>query len=97
MAGRVTLPDGVILDLSGLNKGMILDRLAERLTRSSQPAKPRFSITAKVRGVPWATTSVPVAEGLKLIASLPGVSTELWDGDQVHASPGWPGVAHNAP
>lgn len=177
-SGRVTLPEGVTLDLSGLNKGIILDRLAERLapqlipgqaailnhggsswralgddasdatlrtvilrhpfnpTRTHQrvvlragqglgaaasngrtlmiagvahshlidPLSGRPSpltraahviapTAALADGLDTALCLMPIAEGLKLVASLPGVSAELWDGEQILASPGWPGVA----
>jgi len=178
---RVTLPKGVTLDLSGLNKGLILDRLAQQLapqlvagqaailgyggsswralgdaTSDSalrtvvlrhpfDPARAHQRVvllpgqglgaaasngrTLMVAGIAHshlidplsgqpapltraahviapdaaladaldtALCLMPVAEGLKLVASLPGVSAELWDGEHIHASPGWPGVAINA-
>lgn len=180
--GRLILPDGVTLDLSGLNKGFILDRLAERLSSQLKPGQsailshggsswravgddrgdaalrtiilrhpfdPRRThqrvvlrpgqglgaaasngrtlviagiahshlidplsgqpapltraahviapAAALADGLDTALCLMPVAEGLKLVASLPGVSAELWDGEQVHASPGWPGTAHDTP
>ncbi len=179
-SGRVTLPDGVTLDLSGLNKGFILDRLAERLTPHLKPGQAAIlnhggsswralgddtsdatlrtvilrhpfdptrthqrvvlrpgqglgaaasngrtlviagvahshlidpltgqpapltraahviaPTAAMADGLDTALCLMPVAEALKLVASLPGVSAELWDGEQIHASPGWPGVALN--
>jgi len=175
---HLTLPDGVTLDLSGVNKGVILDRLAEKLSPLLKPGQAAilshggsswralgdatsdaalrtvilrhpFAATrthqrvvlhpgqglgaaasngrtlmvagvahshlidplsgqpapltraahviapnaALADGLDTALCLMPVAEGLKLVASLPGVSAELWDGDQVHASPGWPGTA----
>jgi FAD:protein FMN transferase len=175
--GQVTLPDGVTLDLSGVNKGLILDRLADQLApqlRAGQaailghggsswravgddtsdpavrtillrhpfdPTRPSQRIVlrpgqglgaaasngrtlvvggvahshlidplsgqpapltraahviaptaALADGLDTALCLMPIADGLQLIATLPGVSAELWDGEQVVASPGWPGT-----
>ena len=175
--GQITLRDGVTLDLSGVNKGLILDRLADQLApqlRAGQaailghggsswravgddtsdpavrtillrhpfdPARPPQRIVlrpgqglgaaasngrtlvvggvahshlidplsgqpapltraahviaptaALADGLDTALCLMPIADGLKLVATLPGVSAELWDGEQVVASPGWPGT-----
>jgi len=41
-------------------------------------------------GLDTALCLLPAAEALALVARLPGVSALLWDGERLHASPGWP-------
>jgi len=41
-------------------------------------------------GLDTALCLLPVAEALALVARCPGVTALLWDGERLHASPGWP-------
>ena len=41
-------------------------------------------------GLDTALCLLPVAEALALVARCPGVAALLWDGERLHASPGWP-------
>lgn len=89
--------NGRTLVIAGVAHSHLIDPLSGRpapLTRAAHVIAPDAALAD---GLDTALCLMPVAEGLRLVASLPGVSAELWDGEQVHASPGWPGTTPATP
>ncbi len=84
--------NGRTLLIAGVAHSHLIDPLTGQpapLTRAAHVIAPTAALAD---GLDTALCLMPIAEGLKLVASLPGVSAELWDGEQVLASPGWPGT-----
>lgn len=88
--------NGRTLVVAGHAHSHLIDPLSGRpapLTRAAHVIAPDAALAD---ALDTALCLMPVAEGLALVATLPGVSAELWDGDHIHTSPGWPGIALDA-
>jgi thiamine biosynthesis lipoprotein len=83
---------GRTLQIAGVAHSHLIDPLSGQpapLTRAAHVIAPTAALAD---GLDTALCLMPIADGLKLVATLPGVSVELWDGEHVVASPGWPGI-----
>lgn len=84
--------NGRVLTIGGVDHSHLIDPLTgmpAALTRAASVVAPDAGLAD---GLDTALCLMPVAEALALVATLPGVSAELWDGERFHQSPGWPGT-----
>ena len=87
--------NGRTLNVAGLPHSHVIDPL------TAQPAplnRAAFVIAPNAAMADVLDTTLclmPSAEGLALVNSLPGVAALIWDGQQFHRSPLWPGKPEN--
>jgi thiamine biosynthesis lipoprotein len=88
---------GRTLVIAGVAHSHLIDPLSGEPAPMGRSATVLAESAGLADGLDTALCLMPPAEALALVATLPGVSALLWDGERFHASPTWPGVEVGGP